>query len=107
MTFHRQPRHSRIKRESGDEDTASTHKRERKENKRREKKRARGSSVSRFCINPMIDRDDVQTIISTPRAKIVSTIESFENVFRNDGRLVSDEGSKSTANVGRSGGVTS
>ncbi|KYN41686.1 hypothetical protein ALC56_03906 [Trachymyrmex septentrionalis] len=54
----------------------------RKKNKRREKKRARRSSVSRLCINPMIDRTVMYVpVTSISRAKIVPTIETLENVF--------------------------
>ena len=73
-------------RKSRDEDTTSAHKRERKEEEEEEQEereeQARRSSVSRLCINPMIDRTVMYVpVTSISRAKIVPTIETLENIF--------------------------
>ncbi|KYN44966.1 hypothetical protein ALC56_00618 [Trachymyrmex septentrionalis] len=72
------------KRESRDEDAASAHKRERKEEEEQEEREEASETFERsMTLHKSNDRshDDVQPIISTPRAKIVPTIESLENVF--------------------------
>ena len=72
------------KRESRDEDAASAHKRERKEEEEQEEREKASETFERSTtLHKSNDRshDDVQPIASTPRAKIVPTIESLENVF--------------------------
>jgi len=92
-----------IKRQSRDDDVAS--KRERKEEKEEEEEE--GKKTSETFRDPAETRshDRVQQITSTPQNRTNYGIVG--QCFRNDGRLDSDESSKSVANVGRSKGVAS
>ncbi|KYN11003.1 hypothetical protein ALC57_16855, partial [Trachymyrmex cornetzi] len=68
------------KSESRDEDEASTPKRERKEEEQKEREEASETFEPPATLHKSSDRSR-EPITSTPRAKIVPTIESLENVF--------------------------
>ena len=71
-------------RESCDEHATSAHKRGRKEEEEQDEREKASETFERSTtLHKSNDRShyDVQPIASTPRAKIVPTIESLENVF--------------------------
>ncbi|KYN42549.1 hypothetical protein ALC56_03008 [Trachymyrmex septentrionalis] len=75
------------KRKSHDEDAASAHKHERKEEEKEEqeeREEARETFDRYMTLHKSNDRshNNVQPVTSTPRTKIVPTIESLENVFK-------------------------